>query len=361
MYKLPKLQEFSFPVNKINGSLSSEIASLNKLRVLSLHSNELTGVIPPEIGKLSNLELLLLNSNNLNGVLPLPLSNCTKLTVLTLRGNFLTGDLSLFDFSKFVKLRMIDFGNNAFYGTLPATLFACKSLIAVRLAMNHLNGEIPQNIQELESLSFLSLSNNSLTNVNAAIRILSRCRSLSIVLLSLNFYDDAMQGDDDDNFIDSKGFQNLQVFGLGGCHISGHIPGWLAKLRKLKVLDLSHNHLTGSIPSFFGSLPNLFYLDLSQNSLSGNFPVELTRMPRLGSKAIDEVDQTSLHLPVFVKLENTSNMQYTQISSLPPTPYLRSNNLSGNIPVEISRLKFIHNLDLSDNLFSGSIPNTFSY
>ncbi|CAI9095374.1 OLC1v1031313C1 [Oldenlandia corymbosa var. corymbosa] len=360
IYKLSTMQELSFPGNKLNGSLGNEIANLNNLTILALYGNELSGAIPPDIGKLSNLVHLFLHTNKLNGVLPISLTNCTKLTELILRNNLLTGDISNFNFSKLIQLCMIDLGNNLFIGNLPPTLFSCKSLIAVRLAVNQLTGDIPPNIQDLYSLSFLSISNNSLTNFAGTIRILSNCKALSTLLLGKNFYNELLPDVYNDSLIDSRGFQNLQVLGLGNCHFSGPIPGWLAKLQKLKALDLSYNYLTGSIPSFFGSLPDLFFLDLSQNRLSGKFPVELTTMPRLASnQATNQAYQPFLELPVFIKIDNSTN-QVNQLSSLPPAIYLRSNNLSGNIPMEIGKLKFIHVLDLSDNYFSGSIPNTIS-
>ncbi|XP_027167542.1 tyrosine-sulfated glycopeptide receptor 1 [Coffea eugenioides] len=360
IYSVLTLQEISLPGNKLNGSINQDIAGLNKLRIFELYANEITGTIPPEIGMLSNLENLLLHINKLHGTLPPSVTNCTRLKLLNLRVNLLVGDLSKFDFSKLTQLVTIDLGNNFFNGSLPVSLFSCRSLTAVRLATNHLTGEIPPQIHALQSLSFLSISNNTLTNVTSAIRILTGCKNLSTLILSKNFYNESLPGDD--GLVDSEGFQNLQILGLGGCQFSGQVPSWLTKLQKLEVLDLSVNNLTGLVPSWLGNLPDLFYLDLSQNLLSGNFPVELTGLPRLvRQQGADQVDQSYLELPVFVQPENVSSLQYNQVSNLPPAIYLNGNNLSGNIPIEIGQLKRIHVLDLSHNNFSGSIPNTISY
>ncbi|KAL3528524.1 hypothetical protein ACH5RR_007846 [Cinchona calisaya] len=360
IYKVSTLQEITLPGNNLDGSISQDIARLNNLRILALYANEFTGIIPPEIGMLSYLEQLLLHINKLNGTLPPSITNCTRLKQLILRVNLLIGDLSTFDFSKLIQLGTIDLGNNFFNGSLPVSLFLCKSLTAIRLATNQLTGEIPSQIQALQSLSFLSISNNSLTNITSAIRTLTGCKNLSTIILSKSYYNEPLPGDD--SVVDSEGFQNLQILGLGGCQFSGQVPSWLAKLQKLEVLDLSINGLTGSIPSWLGSLPNLFYLDLSQNFLRGNFPVELTGLRRLASQqGADQVDQSYLELPVFVQPDNVSSLQYNQVSNLPPAIYLNGNNLSGNIPIEIGQLKFIHVLNLSNNSFSGTIPNTISY
>ncbi|KAI5679528.1 hypothetical protein M9H77_00755 [Catharanthus roseus] len=359
IYKLTMLQELFLPSNHLNGSIRDDIVNLTNLKILALYANELTGVIPPDVGTLFNLEQLLLHINKLNGTLPPSLMNCTRLRTLIIRVNNLTGELSKLDFSKLTQLGTIDLGNNFFEGNLPASLFSCRSLTAIRLATNKLTGEILPDIQALQSLSFLSISNNTLKNFTGAFRVLMGCRSLSTIILSKNFYNESLPGDD--SLIDSGGFQNLQVLGLGGCQFTGQIPGWVAKLGKLEVLDLSQNRLTGSIPGWIGSIHSLFYLDLSQNFLSGDFPIELTRLRRLAAQEIaDQVDQSYLQLPVWVQPDNVSSLQYNQLSNLPPAIYLDKNNLSGNIPIEIGQLKFIHELDLSYNDFSGSIPTTLS-
>ncbi|CAA3031791.1 tyrosine-sulfated glycopeptide receptor 1 [Olea europaea subsp. europaea] len=359
IYTVSVLQELYLPANKLSGVIDGSITNLIDLRTLALFGNELTGKIPQDIGMLSNLEKLLLHNNKLKGTLPQSLTNCTRLTTLSLRVNLLEGELSAFDFSKFIQLRSIDLGNNFFTGRLPASLFLCKNLAAIRLATNSLNGEVLPSIMALQSLSFLSLSNNSLNNITSAMRILTGCKNLSILMLSKNFYNEPLPGDE--NLIRDGEFQNLKVLGLGGCGFTGQIPRWLSRLDKLGVLDLSLNNMTGFVPGWFGDLPNLYYLDLSQNLLSGYFTMELIKLRRLATqKTSDQVEQSYLELPVFVLPYNASYLQYNQLSNLPPAIYLRSNSISGTIPIEIGQLKFIVSLDLSDNNFSGSIPDTIS-
>lgn len=359
IYSSGTLKEIFLAGNKLSGPIAQGITNLTNLRILSLYGNELTGSIPRDIGNLSNLEQLLLHINKLNGPLPPSLMNCKSLRTLNLRVNSFTGELSALDFSKLLQLNTIDLGNNFFSGELPATLYSCKSLTAIRLATNQLKGEISPDIRALQSLSFLSLSNNSLTNITGAIRILMDCKNLSAIIFSKNFFGEVIP--DAEETVESGGFQNLQVLGLGGCRFTGTIPAWLSKLRKLQVLDLSLNQITGSIPGWFGNLSNLFYLDLSENLLSGEFPIQLILLPELTSQRGEE-ESSNLELPVFVVPNNVSynNMQYNQLDSLPPAIYLRNNSLSGNIPFEIGQLKFIHTLDLSYNKFNGSIPDQIS-
>ncbi|KAM7474047.1 hypothetical protein LguiB_021290 [Lonicera macranthoides] len=175
IYSAGALQEIFLPVNKLNGPIGEYIINLANLRILALFGNEFIGSIPNGIGKLSNLEQLLLHINNLNDTLPQSLTNCTSLKVLNLRVNNFVGELSALDFSKQQQLIIVDLGNNYFTGSLATSLFSCKALNAIRLATNRLEGEILPNIVVLQSLSFLSLSNNSLTNITGALQILRAC------------------------------------------------------------------------------------------------------------------------------------------------------------------------------------------
>ncbi|KAI9160705.1 hypothetical protein LWI28_010829 [Acer negundo] len=359
IYNITSLEQLSLAVNSLSGPISDSILRLTNLRVLELYSNHFNGFIPTDIGKLSNLEYLLLHINNLTGSLPPSLMNCIKLKTLNLRVNIFKGPLSAFNFSTLTQLNTLDLGNNNFTGTLPSTLYSCKSLTAVRLASNQLEGQISPDILALQSLSFLSISTNNITDITGALQVLMGCRNLTTLIITNNFKNEPMP--QEENTVAPDGFQNLQVLGLGGCQFTGQVPIWLAKLKKLEVLDLSVNQFTGPIPGWFGNLARLFYIDLSSNSLTGEFPKELTQLSALATQEIiDEVQRSYLELPVFVKPNNATNQQYNQLSNLPPAIYLRNNSLSGNIPAEIGQLKYLHVLDLSHNNFSGNIPDQLS-
>ncbi|PON78258.1 Mitogen-activated protein kinase kinase kinase [Trema orientale] len=359
IYDVKTLEQISLPVNRLSGRIQGGIGGLSKLRVLELYSNQLNESIPEDIGKLASLERLLLHINNISGFIPSSLMNCTNLSTLNLRVNSLAGDLSAFNFSPLQRLATLDLGNNNFTGEIPRSLYSCKSLRAVRLAGNWLRGQLLPDILELKSLSFFSISNNSLTNITGALSILQGSKSLTALILSKNFMLEDIP-EDDDIVEDPGGFQNLQILALGGCLLSGRLPTWLVKLKKLQVLDLSVNLITGSIPGWLGSLPSLFYLDLATNLISGELPRELCELPILKSGQSDLVNRTYLELPVFVMPNNATNQQYNQLSNLPPAIYLSNNKITGSIPIEIGQLKFLHVLGLNNNSFSGSIPDQIS-
>ncbi|KAJ8447554.1 hypothetical protein Cgig2_031167 [Carnegiea gigantea] len=358
LYSLESLVELSVPVNYISGTIKG-VSSLTNLRIIELYSNRFTGMIPVDLDKLTNLEQLLLHINKLTGSIPQSLLKCTKLVKLILRVNSLNGNISTLDFTRIVRLQMLDIGNNNFTGNLPESIYSCKSLTAIRVATNKLTGQISPSIVKLPSLSFLSLSNNSFSNVSGAIKILAGCKSLTTLTMSINFHNEALPSEK--NFTGPEGFQNLQVLAIGGCNFSGQVPNWLADVKTLEVLDLSYNQITGTIPDWLGALPNFFYLDLSRNLLSGEFPLQLNTLPALISeKVADNLNRSYLDLPVFVAPNNTSRQQYNELANLPPAIYLQGNYITGNIPIEISQLQNLHVLDLSENHFSGSIPREFS-
>ncbi|XP_059430143.1 receptor-like protein 2 [Corylus avellana] len=358
IYNATGLDEISLPFNNLSGPISSDIVKLAKLTNLELYGNKLSGNLPLDIGKLSKLKHLLLDENSLTSSLPPSLVNCTNLTKLTLRSNFLEGNISTFNFSSLHQLIVIDLGDNKFSGNLPISLYSCKSLTAIRLSRNQLEGQIQPEVLQLKFLSFLSISFNRLTNITGAIKILTRCKTLTIVILGGNFLHEAMPSDD--NIVDSDGFENLRMFSLAACQLTGQLPIWLSRLKKLEVLKLDSNHITGSIPNWLSTLPRLFRLYLSNNLISGEFPKEFCGLQTLVSpKAL--VNHNHLDLPIFIGPSPFGQIvQLNFLSSLRPAIIVANNNLSGNIPIEIGCLKLLSVLNFSHNIFSGSIPNQIS-
>ncbi|KAL6204024.1 hypothetical protein ACLB2K_021294 [Fragaria x ananassa] len=355
IYSATTLEEVAIPFNSIYGVISDRIVNLTNLAILDLHFNQLSGMIPFHIGKLSKLKNLFLQFNNLEGSLPPSLMNCTDLRELNLGINHLEGNISTFNFSRLSKLSILDLGKNQLTGILPSSLYSCKSLRAIRLSRNDLEGEIQPEILSLSSLSFLSLGFTRLTNISKAMRILGRCKSLVFICFSFGFQSEELPGDL--GVVNFDGLQNLRLLYLDGCGFTGQIPAWLSKLKKLEVLDMSYNSITGSIPSWLGNLPRLKFLNLGANLISGDLPKELCRLPMwmFENTTATQEDDIELELPVYGSL---LWVQYT-LSYFPLAMGLKSNNISGSIPIEIGQLQ-LRQLDLSNNSFTGNIPEQIS-
>ncbi|CAA0825782.1 Receptor-like protein 2 [Striga hermonthica] len=351
LYEVKTLQQISLSNNLFSGPINDSIVHLPKLTILELQVNELTGEMPIGIGLLSNLEQLQLHTNSLEGPLPQSLTDCSSLKTLLLRNNNFSGEISILDFSKLQRLQAVDLGNNSFVGEIPSSFCLCRSITALRLAYNMLTGEIPPCMASLTSLTHFSVSNNYLSNVAGALKILRHCDELAVLFMSRCFRDETMP--DDDGY-DDFSFQNLQILTLGGCQLKGRIPFWISKLRRLKILNLSYNRISGPIPTWLGSMPSLFVLNLTQNELSGQLPREITRLPALISDNTSS-DLSYLALPFLFDAH-----QYNRLFNLPRALKVNINNLSGSIPGELGRLRLIRVLELGENNFNGRIPEQLS-
>ncbi|XP_018834512.2 tyrosine-sulfated glycopeptide receptor 1-like [Juglans regia] len=355
IYGATALEEISIPSNNLSGSINNAgIANLTKLTNVEFYNNRLSGKLPVSIGKLSKLKHLLLHTNSFTGSLPASLMNCTNLIRLNLRTNYFQENITNLNLSSLQQLTMLDLGNNDFTGKIPVSIHSCKFLKTIRISRNRLEGQIPNEVIQLKALSFLSLSYNKLTNVTGAIKILMHCKFLEVVLLGKNFQQESMPTDA--SMVGFTGFENLRYLDLSLCQLTGELPIWLSKLKKLQTLALASNRITGSIPSWLSTLPRLNNLDLSYNLLSGEFPKELCALPAFFSREMAPDDINSLLSPIFFLKNNTAG----PFSCLSNEILLGHNNLSGNIPTEIGNLKLLRVLNLGYNSFSGNIPDQLS-
>ncbi|CAO2044576.1 unnamed protein product [Urochloa humidicola] len=340
------LERLSFPNNQLEGSLG-DISKLKNLVTLNLERNGFSGDIPDSIGELKRLEEIHLGNNNMSGELPSTLINCTSLITIDLKSNNFGGELTKVNFSNLPNLKTLDLMGNKFNGTVPESIYSCKNLTALRLSSNRFRGQLSENISNLKFLSFLSLVDISLTNITSAFHILRSCKNLTTLLIGLNFKHEIMPQDDR---ID--GFENLQVFSINDCSLSGKMPPWLSKLTNLEMLFLFNNRLTGSIPDWISNLNSLFYIDISNNSFTGEIPTALMEMPMLKT---DKVGPEVFQLPVY-PLYTPQSLQYRMPSAFPKVLKLGNNNFTGEIPNRIGQLKGLLSLNLSFNKLSGRIP-----
>uniref|UniRef100_A0A8I7BGK7 non-specific serine/threonine protein kinase n=2 Tax=Hordeum vulgare subsp. vulgare TaxID=112509 RepID=A0A8I7BGK7_HORVV len=353
LFNASLLEFLSFPGNRLQGRLQgSLIAKLENLGTLNLGDNIISGKIPESIGHLKRLEELHLNNNNMYGELPPSLTNCTNLMTIDFKSNNFSGELAKVNFSNLPNLQTLDLMHNIFTGKIPESIYSCRNLTALRLSSNMFYGQLSEKIGNLKSLSFLSFTNNNLTNIRSALHILKRCRNLTTLLIALNFRREIMPEDD---MID--GFENLQVFSVGGCELFGQMPHWISRLANLQILILSGNQLTGSIPAWIKTLSNLFFLDISNNSLAGDIPTALMDMPMLKSdKSEAHLAPGVFELPVYDSLSR----QYRVPIALRNVLDLSHNKFTGEIPLEVGQLKALLSLNLSFNHLTGQIPQSIS-
>lgn len=351
LFQLVSLKKLVLQDNRFSGQLSGLIGNLSNLVHVDLSLNDLSGNLPDVFDRFVHLRYFSVQSNSFTGKIPVTLANSPTIESLSLRNNSLSGTIDL-NCSAMVSLVSLNLATNQFHGEIPKNLPACPRLRTINFARINFTGQVPESFKDFQSLSYISLSNSSISDLGAALEILQHCRNLTTLVLTLNFRDETMPS----NL--SLQFNGLKALIIANCRLTGQIPQWLNGCKNLQLLDLSWNRLEGSIPSWFGDLSSLFYLDLSNNSFTGNIPIELTRMKSLIDGNVS-MEEPSPDFPFFVK-RNLSGFQYKQVLSFPPTLELGNNFLTGQIWPDFGNLKELHVLDLKCNNLSGSIPSSLS-
>ncbi|PHT30982.1 hypothetical protein CQW23_27319 [Capsicum baccatum] len=156
---------------------------------------------------------------------------------------------------------------------------------------------------------------------------------------------------------------------LKGNHLQGIIPRELCLVSKLRIMDLSHNNISGPIPHCFGSI-------MQQHFIIERYPY----CPPLGYAGFQTFGRDAvIDVESSIKSSSTNFFRYNYawIRAEFTTKYntysyegrtvdymtgidLSCNELSGEIPKELSNLTEIHALNLSHNHLTGAIPSEFS-
>ncbi|KAH9624094.1 hypothetical protein KSS87_018308, partial [Heliosperma pusillum] len=138
---------------------------------------------------------------------------------------------------------------------------------------------------------------------------------------------------------------------LLGCGFSGPIPDSIGSLSQLVYLSLNSNKFTGKVPASIGNLKKLYWLDLSDNQLTGSIPVSDATTPGL------DLLLNTKHL-----LFDNNNLTGSIPSTLALVQTLEAirfdrNSLSGLLPSNLNELTHVNELVLSNNAFTGPVPN----
>ncbi|KAK1389240.1 putative LRR receptor-like serine/threonine-protein kinase [Heracleum sosnowskyi] len=127
-------------------------------------------------------------------------------------------------------------------------------------------------------------------------------------------------------------------------NLTGELPAEFASLTYLLIIDLSHNNISGSIPRALGRL-HLTILSLVANRIRGIIPEEIGNIDTLEELVLDN-NQLEGHLPV--NLGNLSRLKRL---------FLSANNFNGTIPVSYGNLKNLTDFRIDGNGLSGKIPD----
>ncbi|GKV47902.1 hypothetical protein SLEP1_g54752 [Rubroshorea leprosula] len=410
------LEELYLGKNKIRGPLPDMIKNFRSLRVLGLFKTQLSGAIPKSIRLLSNLVEIYISSNSLNGTIrESHFSTLSKLRGLSMSSNSLSINFSNDWIPPFqlewMVLRLcklgpkfpswlksqrnfsyLDISGSEISDSIPKWFWNLSSRVChLNLSSNHIYGILPDLSTQISN-SFglgIDLSENKLEGplpvfpVNVTSISLSKNRfngSISSLCTisggKLQFLDvshNQLFGKLPDCMMQ---WTSLVILNLANNHLFGKIPSSIGSLYHLESLGLQNNSFSGEIPR--GDIPlqlcwltNLTLLDLSNNNLSGNIPScihNLTTLAQQKSSAHDHyftdshrdanseysgsyADKASVMWKGMERDYENGNLKTLKIIDL------SSNNLTGVIPVHISVLFELVELNLSRNQLTGSIPS----
>ena len=423
-----RLRYLNLSESFFKGTIPYELGNLSKLEYLDLKGNLLHGEIPSQLGSLSHLRCLDLSYTRLSGAIPFQVGNLPLLHSLRLYGSYslnLKDEKWLTSLSSLTTLSLDCFSYLGFSDTwlqiiskhLPnlrelslvgcslsdhhiSSLFPSQSNISTSLSILYLSHNIltsstfqllsnySSNLQELHlsgnnivssyphytnfpSLVLLDLSSNnltqtsifqgifnfstklqnlylrnsSLTDRNFAVTSASIKNSLSLVTLDLS-----------SNLLKSSVIFNwvfnfttkLQTLSLYNNLIEGSIPDALGKvMNSLENLVLESNKLKGEIPASLGNICTLKILYLDGNSLSGKISSFIQNSSRCNSPALENLDLSN-NL-IIGKLPNIS--AFTSLKSV----CLSNNQLTGAIPESFGLLHQLQSLRLEENYLEGDI------
>ncbi|KAG2260638.1 hypothetical protein Bca52824_079932 [Brassica carinata] len=390
--RLPRLvhglQNLDISSNWIYDSIPEDVGIIfPHLKFMNFSSNHNRGTIPSSMGEMKSLEFLDMSSNRLYGQLPeTVLRGCYSLSVLKLSSNQLHGKVFP-RHANLTSLVWLFLDGNSFDGSLEEGLLNSESLELLDISDNNFSGTLPYWIGKISYLFFLYMRGNKLKGP-----LPHQLQNLPLVILDMsnNRFSGSIPGSFNNEFMGSVPsylFKStrLQVLDLRHNNLSGMILNTIGNTSVLGVLLLGNNSFQTPIPEKICQLSNVGLLDLSHNKFNGAIPSCFGKMS-FGSQTNNIYGyaqdlafvQSWSYTSAFDLIDTEGGVQSTgeiEVNFFSKSRYetyhgyflnnmsgldLSSNQLSGEIPVEVWDLKYIITLNFSSNRFIGSIPESIS-
>lgn len=382
-HNLKNVTEINLSLNFLTGSIPFNLTQMSLLESLDISMSRLSGTLPTFIGSLSSLRYFDVTSNLFSGPIPSEIGNLTNLNILRVSVNSFS---SIPDtFSRLLLLNELEGYSNNFVGSFPSVMCQLSNLRYLSLYSNRFSGPLPSNMGSLIALTSLSIYSNHLEGSIYPLASLTLLKNLGFQrnkfsgtipsefgsmsdLRSLYMYQNLLTGPIPDQMESCTMMEDWYCWGNG---LSGSIPLFLGSLTNLKSLDFASNYFFGPIPNTVSSLTNLEYMNFNRNDMDGNIPEGIGSLISLNDVQISSnllSGSIPSSLPQLSKLTMLNLRDNHLKGTLPPhlgnltmlgQLYLQGNKLEGKITNLLSyyeKMKITH-LDLSDNLFSGQIPD----
>ncbi|XP_015163933.1 LRR receptor-like serine/threonine-protein kinase EFR [Solanum tuberosum] len=269
-------------------------------RVLNLTNNSLTGMIPPSVGNATKMMNFSLSGNRFSGnipkevgSIPAALFNISSLLSIHLRYNRLSGPLLLDEGNivsnlKFLKaifnissFETIDFSFNNLSGRIPTTTgLHLPNLKGLNLGFIQLEGEIPLFITNASKLEILGLENNYLTGTIPT--NLGNLHELRYLILHDNQLTNEPREHELRFFNSLADCRMLRYLQVGNNPLNGTLPNSIGNLSStIENFNIVDAHINGLIPTSIGNMSGLTVLSLGGNNLMGNIPPEIGKLKQL--------------------------------------------------------------------------------
>ena len=361
------LCRFTFLPQKSAGYASlerdPELDKLGKFSHIDLSARNLI-TIPVALHKRAT-EIISLNlSRNLAVEIPKDfIQACTNLREIKFTGNEAWKVPP--SFSHAARLTMLDISNNRLEQLEHAELDKLQHLVSLRLSNNRLTS-LPASFGCFKHLRSLNLSSNSLTKFPDSLGELS-----SLVDLDISF-----------NSISSMGsiakLATVERLWATNNLLSGALPEDLANMTKLKEVDIRHNAIDDI--DMLSRLPNLEYLFMGYNHVSAfqgsfrniallhlnNNPITrfdfTDSIPTLKNLDLAKANLAALPDDLFRKIPNLTKLVLDRNHFVSLSPNIGmltrlehlsiAQNSMASLPPEIGRLSELRFLDLRENNLS---------
>jgi Leucine-rich repeat (LRR) protein len=265
-------------------------------------------------------------------------SNLTSLETLKISDNNFNKHIAPNWFGGLTSLKSLDASGGKFYGQFPYEIGNMTAMVSLDLSSNNITGMIPSNLKNLCNYEELYLMEN---NINGSI---------------IEFF----------HGLPSCSWNKLKRLFLPLSNLTGSLPSNLEPLSNLTWHVLSDNKLEGPVPLWIGELTNLDYLDMSSNNLNGvmheGHLSGLKRLKRLSmsDNSLAILVNSSWVSPFNLDISNTSISDMAQdwfwtVASSVYNVNIRNNQISGFLSSKMEHMT-ASTMDLSSNLFTGSIP-----
>ncbi|XP_042497540.1 probable LRR receptor-like serine/threonine-protein kinase At1g74360 [Macadamia integrifolia] len=207
-------------------------------------------------------------------------------------------------------------------------------VIGINLSDSNISGKMFENFSHVTELSELDLSKNTISGPIPD--DLNRCKNL----IYLNLTQNILEGE-----LNLTGLTSLETLDLTNNRFngSGIRINFPAICNNLVTLNISSNNFTGTIDGWFDECWKLQHLDLSENDFTGQV---WSGFQRLREFSVSNNNLTGEISP-SIFTENCS-LEFLDLSK---------NLFHGSIPKEVSNCKQLYFLSLENNEFTGLTPS----